>query len=51
MVQTKTVTVEMTFDQDEDGFHSDQYGGTDCDDTNPLINPSVTDDTVDGSGR
>ena len=23
------------FDQDEDGFHSDQYGGTDCDDTNP----------------
>ena len=36
------------FDQDEDGFHSDQYGGTDCDDTNPLINPSATDDTVDG---
>ena len=36
------------FDQDGDGEESDQYGGTDCDDTNALINTIASDANLDG---
>ncbi|MCB9666228.1 MAG: putative metal-binding motif-containing protein [Alphaproteobacteria bacterium] len=38
------------YDQDGDGFESDQYEGTDCDDTNPQIypgGPETYDDDID----
>ena len=36
------------FDQDGDGYVSDQYGGTDCDDTEPTVNPGAVDYWYDG---
>lgn len=43
-------------DQDSDGFHAVEVGGTDCDDQDPAVNPSVVevpnngvDDDCDGS--
>ncbi len=38
-----TLTVNSTTtDQDGDGYNSTAYGGDDCDDTNPNVNPGAT---------
>ena len=36
------------YDQDGDGIDSDQYGGTDCDDTDGTIFPGATESYYDG---
>jgi len=39
---------DSDFDQDGDGYDSDQYGGTDCDDLNAQIHPGAPDPSGDG---